>query len=97
MSDAVIVSLISTAGLIAVALISQAHRTGKRLKAIDERTERELDHNHGSSIKDDTKGTAIAVGQMQRRLDTFLAVAAVHHPEHAQLYLALRSDHDQTP
>lgn len=91
-----IAALITTVGVIAVALIGQAHRTGKRLKAIDVRTARELDHNHGSSIKDDTHGTARAVGLLTRRLDTFLGVAAIHHPEHAALYLALRSDHDDT-
>lgn len=29
---------------------------------------RELEHNHGSSIKDDVHGTAVAVGQLQRRV-----------------------------
>lgn len=89
MSD-VLVAAIAAIGVLGAALIS---RPSKAIKRIDERT-KELEHNGGGSIKDDTYGTARAVGLLQRRLDTFLGVAAIHHPEHAELYLALRSDHD---
>lgn len=85
------VAVVSAFGFVAVALISRPHAAIKR---IDERT-KELEHNGGGSMKDDTHGTALGLGLLQRRVDTFLAVAAVHHPADAEMYLALRSDHDQ--
>lgn len=82
------------AAIAAVGLVGSAMVSRPAIKRIDKRTQ-ELEHNGGGSIKDDTYGTARTVGLLERRLDTFLGVAAIHHPEHAQLYLALRSDHDQ--
>jgi hypothetical protein len=39
---------------------------GKVVRAMDEIISRELEHNHGSSIKDDITGIAVAVGLLQR-------------------------------
>lgn len=101
MNDPVVVaSAITGLSAVLVALVSRPSR--KRLKAIDERTERELEHNHGSSMKDDVYGLAISIGELQRgrdedraRVDTLLGIAAVHHPDFAPMYLALRSNHDE--
>lgn len=48
---------------------------------------RELEHNHGSSIKDDVHGLALAVGELQRRQDDqddalqrLLILQQLHHP-----------------
>ena len=89
-----LVALVGAAGLVAVALISRPHAAIKR---IDERTAKELEHNGGGSIKDDVYGIAVATSYLERRFDALATIAAVHHPEHAHLYLALRSNHnDQT-
>lgn len=68
-----------------------------KVDQIDTVTKRELDHNHGGSMKDDVHGLAVAFGQMQRERDreraawnAALTLAAKHHPEDAALYLALR-------
>lgn len=62
--------------------------------AIQHLVERELEHNHGSSMKDDMHGIAVAVGQLQRDrdedrdvLDNALQLAAKHHPDDAWLYI----------
>jgi hypothetical protein len=75
-------------------------RIAIRVKEISDLTKRELDHNHGGSIKDDTYGVAIAVGQLQRdrdasdhRVDTVLEVLAINHPANAKQYLELRRNH----
>lgn len=64
------------------------------IAAIQNIVERELEHNHGSSMKDDTHGMAVAIGKLQRdrdddrrRLNRALRLAAKHHPEDAWLYL----------
>ena len=94
----VLVALIAAAGLISGALISRV--PSKAVKRIDQRT-KELENNGGGSIKDDVDGMAYAIGRLSReqdhqrqRIDAVLGVAAVHHPEHAELYLALRSNHE---
>lgn len=50
-------------------------RLGRKLiryvVALHNTVERELNHNHGTSIKDDTYGTAVIVGTLQRDV-TFL-------------------------
>lgn len=68
-----------------------------KLDQIDEITQRELSHNHGTSIKDDVHGLAVSIGSLQResdeerrRVNAVLGLAAEHHPEAAALYLALR-------
>lgn len=65
------------------------------IAAIQHIVERELEHNHGSSMKDDTHGMAVAIGKLQRdrdddrrRLNRALQLAAKHHPEDAWLYLS---------
>lgn len=70
------------------------------VRDVDHRTSRELDHNHGGSMKDDVTGMAVSVGKLQRdqdrdaaRLDAALAIAARHHPDDAALYLALQRSH----
>lgn len=74
------------------------------VKDVDHRTARELEHNHGGSMKDDMTGLAVSMGDLQRRQDesearaqadrtavnAALTLAAKHHPEDAALYLALR-------
>jgi hypothetical protein len=42
-------------------------RLGNMVRAMDEIISRELEHNHGSSMKDDVHGIAVAVGVLQRR------------------------------
>jgi hypothetical protein len=66
----------------------------RAIAAIQHIVERELEHNHGSSMKDDMTGMAVAIGKLQRdrdadrrRLSRALRMAARHHPEDAWLYL----------
>lgn len=49
-------------------LLGRARRAARVLDAIQALVERELEHNHGGSIKDDVHGTAVAVGVLQRRV-----------------------------
>lgn len=87
------------AAAVAAALVYFARLTRKavhKLDAIDELTSRELNHNHGGSMKDDMHGLAVTIGQLQRdrdeerdRFNAVLVLAATHHPEAAHLYLAL--------
>lgn len=96
----VLVALIGGGTALGVAWMAQApHRA--RVREIHDVTTSELTNNHGSSIKDDIDGMAYAVNRLERaqdvdreRINTVLALAAIHHPDHAQMYLALRSDHD---
>lgn len=80
------------AGLIFLA--AKIRNVVQSIVAIQHIVERELEHNHGSSMKDDTHGMAVAIGQLQRdrdddrrRLNGALRLAAKHHPEDAWLYL----------
>jgi hypothetical protein len=64
------------------------------IEVIRHLVQRELEHNHGSSMKDDMHGIAVALGKLQReteddrrRLKNALRLAAKHHPEDAWLYL----------
>lgn len=66
------------------------------IEVIHDLVTRELDHNHGSSMKDDLYGVAVALGTLQReheedrrRLWRALRLAAKHHPEDAVMYLGL--------
>jgi hypothetical protein len=66
----------------------------RSIEAVRHLVQRELEHNHGSSMKDDVHGMAVAIGQLQRdrdddrrRLSRALRLAAKHHPEDAWLYL----------
>lgn len=89
------------AGLTGLGYLTRQVRRGARkvremvdaVRAIRHLVERELDHNHGSSMKDDIHGMAVAIGLLQRaresdrrRLDRALRLAAKHHPEDAWLY-----------
>lgn len=81
-----------TAGLVYLARV--ARNVVQAIAAILHIVERELEHNHGSSMKDDMTGMAIAIGKLQRdrdvdrrRLSSALRLAARHHPEDAWLYL----------
>lgn len=65
-----------------------------KLDRIWQLASRELEHNHGGSIKDDVYGTAVAIGKTQRqverlekRLDRIAHVAARNHPDDATEYL----------
>lgn len=54
----------------AVLYLAKLARTAFRwLEAIHGVVDKELTHNHGSSIKDDTHGMAVALGEVQRRVD----------------------------
>lgn len=55
-----------TAGLYLIRVLWRALRL---IGVMHDIVTRELEHNHGSSIKDDVYGTAVALGQTQRRLD----------------------------
>lgn len=81
------------AAYLARGLVAVVHKVDQ----INDLTQRELTHNHGTSMKDDTYGMALAIGQLQRdrddeheRVNRLLTIAAEHHPENAALYLALR-------
>lgn len=75
-------------------LVKKGRDVVRAIAAIQHIVERELEHNHGSSMKDDTHGMAVAIGKLQRdrdddrrRLNRALRLAAKHHPEDAWLYL----------
>lgn len=58
------------AGLAAVGYIARLVRRLVRIgSAIEHMVSNELTHNHGSSIKDDVYGIAVAVGKLSRRID----------------------------
>jgi len=97
----VVGGLIGLAGLVrsVVYLVRGARWLVHKLDAIDEVTQRELTHNHGTSMKDDVHGLALSIGELQRardderkRVNAVLRLAAEHHPEAAAMYLALRRD-----
>lgn len=76
--------------------VHKLDRVDAAVDQIDELTQRELQHNHGGSMKDDAHGMAVSLGILQRdrddeiaRLNRFAELAAEHHPEAAPLYLAL--------
>lgn len=52
-----------------VYIIGRARKAARVLDAIQHIVERELEHNHGSSMKDDMHGVAVSVGKLQRRQD----------------------------
>lgn len=59
-----------TGALVALAwLIPRIRAAFRALDAVETIVTRELTHNHGSSIKDDSVGTAVAVQHANRRLD----------------------------
>jgi hypothetical protein len=77
-----------------VYLVRGARRAVQAIGAIQDIVQRELEHNHGSSIKDDVHGMAVAIGILQRDreedrelLDNALQLAAKHHPDDAWLYI----------
>lgn len=67
--------ILAAAVLAALAMIGRSLRSGlawcrkvaRQLQAMGDIVERELEHNHGSSMKDDVHGIAVAVGLLQRR------------------------------
>lgn len=67
------VSVLITCSIKTLKFVRKGVHKFDRLEAVladvDERTARELDHNHGSSMKDDTHGVAISVGVLQRDQD----------------------------
>lgn len=50
-------------------LIRLGLKAARALDAIQTVVERELEHNHGSSMKDDVHGMARAIGKLQRQVD----------------------------
>jgi hypothetical protein len=89
-------------GIVAAAAVSAAliyllkigRAAAVKLDRIWQLADSELTHNHGSSIKDDVYGTAIAIGKTQReldrlakRVDRIAHVAAKNHPHDAADYL----------
>jgi hypothetical protein len=83
------------AGVAGLVYLGRGARKGlQAIGAIQDIVERELEHNHGSSIKDDVHGMAVAIGKLQRDreedrelLDNALQLAAKHHPDDAWLYI----------
>lgn len=74
------------------ALVRWAQGLGRRLRAIDDVITRELEHNHGGSIKDDVHGMAVALGLLQRQVteqgkqhdadvQRLRALIDFHHPD----------------
>lgn len=54
---------LAVAALVALGWLAQ------RISAIHRLVSRELERNHGSSMKDDMHGIAVSVGMMQRQVD----------------------------
>lgn len=50
-------------------LFRKARKAFQWIETVHRITTRELTHNHGSSMKDDTHGLAVALGEVQRRMD----------------------------
>lgn len=50
-------------------LVGRIKRVVRIFSAVLVIVERELEHNHGSSIKDDVHGIAISVGHLQRQVE----------------------------
>lgn len=105
-SDSVIALAVSVAPVdipIYAAALAAALYLGRLVRSIvhkvdqiNDLTSRELEHNHGGSMKADVHGVAIAVGELQRdrdeerqRINAVLGLAAAHHPDAKHLYLAL--------
>lgn len=53
----------------------------RRVDAVLDLVHRELEHNHGSSMKDDVHGIAMALGRTQRDLDAVVAALKRQHPD----------------
>lgn len=50
-------------------LVKKARAAARTLDAISALVDQELSHNHGSSMKDDVGGIAVAVGKLQRQVE----------------------------
>lgn len=101
---AVLIAAVAAAVAGLVYLARGARNVVQAIAAIQHIVERELEHNHGSSMKDDTHGMAVAIGKLQRdrdddrrRLNRALRLAAKHHPEDAWLYLDPDPDERTAP
>ena len=64
------------------------YRIARKVDELNTVARRELEHNHGSSIKDDVHGLAIAMGQLGRDVDALSANVNeigghlyAHHPK----------------
>lgn len=75
-------------------LIRWGRRLARQADAMAELLARELDTEHGGSMKGDVAAIARQLGMAQRRLNVLerrleraLLLAAEHHPEHATEYL----------
>jgi hypothetical protein len=70
-SDQIAAGIVAAAALAAgVAYFTRwVVKAGRVLFALHELAERELTHNHGSSMKDDTVGTAEGLGVLSRLVD----------------------------
>lgn len=74
--------VLAAAALGAVIYLGQkALRLAQAVLAIQNIVQRELEHNHGSSMKDDVYGMAIALGRAARRLDEFEEALRRQHPD----------------
>lgn len=69
--DGTIAVILGTAALLAAIayLVRFLVKVGRVGRAVFEIVDRELTHNHGTSIKDDVYGTAVALGKLQREVD----------------------------
>ncbi len=69
-------------------LVRRLRKAARVLDVIERVVQRELNHNHGGSVKDDTAGTALAVGRLARTVDNLVHrvsdlehTRAIHHPD----------------
>lgn len=65
---------------------------GERLEVVESLVSRELDYNHGGSMRDDVHGLAVAVGSMQRTQD---ALVRAHQRQHPADPITEEISHDQ--
>lgn len=75
--------VLASAALIAalIYLIRGARKVLRIVRAIQNVVEGELEHNHGSSMKDDVHGIAVTVGNLARDVDDLKADLYTHLAE----------------
>lgn len=72
------------AGAAAVWLLKLLRSLVLKIDRLDRIASKELEHNHGSSIKDDVHGIAIAIGTLQRDHDELRRQFVQHIKERKQ-------------
>ena len=69
-------------------LVGKARKAARALDAIEQLVSRELEHNHGSSMKDDVHGLAVALGQLGRHVDDLDTAFQAHLNQPRRKWLA---------